>query len=419
MLDRKHPPRQYAVSRVDFQQVVSEKLGGGIPFHYLASGDQPVVKLEVLFSKGGAWFEQKRGTALLSLYMLREGTGSYSSEQVSTMVSAHGAFLELNPGLDYTSLALYCLDRHLEKLLPLLVNIVQSPSFEENELNLQKEQQIAQLKVRNKKNNIVASKRLRAKLFGDTHPYGRIIGENDIHALSPGDLRSFHLQSMKDEVEIFLSGGPSERSIEAVRSFFDTWELGHSIHSMQKLAPASHPPHENDNESVQASIRIGKVTLEKTHEDYIPLLITNHLLGGYFGSKLMKNIREDKGLTYGISSTVVPMKNASYWVIGAEVNERLVGQALTEIRKEVASLADFDDFNELDTAKTQLLGSFQSEINSPFQLLEKFKNTYLHGMGYDYYDRYFSAVQGFDSKNIREIAGKYLSTDNWTEIIVQ
>lgn len=417
MLDRSRPPRQYAVSKVDFQQVSTKKLDSGITFHFLESGDQPVVKLEVLFPKGGAWFEPKRGVALLCLTMLREGTRSFSSKQVFRTLAAHGAFLDVNPGLDYTSIALYCLDRHLEKLLPLVVEMIESPSFEESELNLQKDQQVAQLQVRNKKNNIVASKRLRSILFGDTHPYGRILDENDIRAISPDDLRAFHSDNTKGDIQLFLSGAPSAGSITALESSFNAWKL--KPREIQKRdLPSIATPLNGNNESVQASIRIGKVTLEKTHADYVPLLITNHLLGGYFGSRLMKNIREDKGLTYGISSSVIPLKNSSYWALGAEVNVKLVDQALHEIKKEVRSLAEFEDLNELETAKTQLMGSFQSEINSPFQLLEKFKNVHLHGMDYGYYHRYFSALQQFSCENVREISQKYLAAGDWTEVVV-
>ncbi|MCG8388418.1 MAG: insulinase family protein [Cytophagales bacterium] len=417
MLDRSRPPRQYAVSKVDFQHVITEKLDPGITFHFLESGDQPVVKLEALFPKGGAWFEQKRGVALLCLTMLREGTRSYSSKQISGTLAAHGAFLDINPGLDYTSIALYCLDRHLEKLLPLFVEMIDSPSFEEGELNLQKDQQVAQLQVRNKKNNIVASKRLRSILFGDTHPYGRILDENDIRAISADDLQAFHRENMKGDLQLFLSGAPSAQSIAALKSSFNSWTLEHRMIQKRDLPPTA-TQNNGNHESVQASIRIGKVTLEKTHTDYVPLLITNHLLGGYFGSRLMKNIREDKGLTYGISSSVIPLKNASYWALGAEVNVKLLDQALNETKKEVRSLAEFNDINELETAKTQLMGSFQSEINSPFQLLEKFKNVHLHGMDYDYYNRYFSALQQFNCENVREISQKYLSTEDWTEVVV-
>ncbi len=416
MLDRTCPPRQYAVSRVDFQQVISDELQGGIPFHHLICGDQPVVKLEILFPHGGAWSEPKRGVSFLSLNMLREGTHSYSSGQISDTLSGHGAFLDVNPGFDHTSISLYCLDRHVQKLLPVLFEIVASPSFDEKELRLQKEQQIAQLRIRNRKNNVVASKRLRSQLFGEEHPYGRVLNEDDISEISSHDLRLFH-DHQKKNIQLFLSGNPSKESFAAIRSQFEHWELADDHEGALHLLTSAEASNNSDS-SIQASVRIGRETLHKTHEDYISLRVTNHLLGGFFGSRLMKNIREDKGLTYGINSGLVQLKHASYWMIGAEVNARLVDQAIAEIRKEVEALAGFNDEDELETAKTHLMGSFQSEINSPFQLVEKFKNIWLHGLGYDYYDRYFTTIEEFDGEKLRNTASKYLSTTDWTEVVV-
>ncbi|TRX61238.1 insulinase family protein [Fulvivirga sp. M361] len=416
MFDRTVAPQHQVISDVNFQHVTSQVLSAHTPFHYLISGRQPVVKIEILFPRAGTWYEHKSGVALLSLKTLREGTGSFSSEQISEYLSGHGAFFDIHPGFDYASLSLHCLDKHVKDLLPLFMEIINEPEFVPSEVEFQKKLQKSQVQLQNKRNNIRASRKLRRELFGELHPYGRVMNEKDVEQVSAEDLRYFHSQQMQD-VEVFVSGAPSESSFELIKSHFDHRAFSH--YDQAVTCSKGHEAILQPNKAEQSSIRLGKEVIKKGHKDYIPLLITNHLLGGFFGSRLMKNIREDKGLTYGINSSLANLTHSSYWVLGAEVNERLTDQALSEIRKEIDLLREFDREDELDVVKTHMIGSFQSDVNSPHQLMGKFKNVHLHGLDYDYYRRYFSCINDFTCADVREMASKYLAIHDIKEVVVK
>lgn len=405
MLDRTLAPEIQKISEVEFQHVDQTYLENGVGFAKLIAGEQPVVKIEVIFPNAGNRFEGIKGQASMAIRMLKEGTTSYSSIEITNLFSRLGAHVELNPGFDNASYSIYCLDKHFEEILPVFSEMMESPSFDNKELELQKQLQIAQLQIQNKKNNILASKGIRQAIFGPEHPYGRVISEHDLQVLSAGDLKEFWSE-VNTNCQVLISGRPSEKTLDALQELFGSKrKFDPSQKSTKKIFSESMKP--ESNESVQASIRLGKTALLKRDPDYIPFLVTNHLLGGFFGSRLMKNIREDKGLTYGISSSIVPLQEESYWVVGAEVNTDNVDMALKEIHHEINRLADFNDHEELETAKTHMIGSFQAELNSPFALMNRYKAVNLHGLDYDYYQNLFKTLAAFGPEDLRQIAHTY------------
>src|SRR5690606_8798304 len=157
----------------------------------------------------------------------------------------------------------------------------------------------------------------------------------------------------------------------------------------------------------------------KEHPDFVKLLVVNEILGGYFGSRLMKNIREDKGYTYGISSAMVPLKNKGYFIIGTDVNKENTGNTLQEIYKEIETLQNsLVSEEELNTVRSFMVGSFLSEINTPFALADKFKGVHLYGLDYDFYDAYLHTVNNITSIEIQNLAHQYLQKDTFSEVVV-
>ncbi|MEM6522705.1 MAG: pitrilysin family protein [Bacteroidota bacterium] len=416
MLDRRSAPEVHKISDVNFQQSKEETLPNGALLALLESGEQEVVKVEVVFLNAGNKSEALKGQGSMAIRMLKEGTTSYSAAEITNRFSELGAYIEVNPGFDNSSVAIYCLDKHLKQLLPVFSEILQSPTFEEKELQLQKELQIAQLRVQNKKNNILASKGIRQAIFSPSNPYGRIISEADIQTIKPEHLLSFWNDS-KNNFDVLVCGAPSNSSVDAIRDIFGS-KMTYESKTFEAISISSEEQKSASNESIQASIRLGKRTLLKNDPDYIPLLITNHLLGGFFGSRLMKNIREDKGLTYGISSSLIPLQEDAYWVIGAEVNIDNVDLALKEIQTEIHRLSEFKSEEELETAKTHMMGSFQSELNSPFALMNRYKSVHLHGLDYTFYDQLFRTLSSFTSSDLRATAEKYLIRGSLEQVVI-
>jgi predicted Zn-dependent peptidase len=391
-------------------------VSGGINLVFLPGIQQDIFKLEFIFDSG-KWWEPKKGVSHFTATMLDKGTSGKSAKDIAEAFDFYGAQIEISPGYDFVSVSLYGLKKHFEKIFSLFWEILTEPSFPQEELELQKEIFIQNLKVNNEKNNFVASKILRRNIFGDNHPYGNSVEENDAANVTRDDLANYFKRNFLPH-EIYLIGNFSQLEIQALVK-----KLKFSRQSISKLDFNTSPGSTDDvvtkTDSVQSSLRIGRRVINRTHPDYFELLLLNHILGGYFGSRLMKNIREEKGLTYGIYSSINPFKEDCLFSIGADVGKEKRDLAITEIKRELNRLIqDLISYEELTTAKNHFLGSLQLEVANPFSCLDKIKSTRLNGLGGDYYNRLLSVINSSNVNTLQSIAVKYLTPSDMHVVAV-
>lgn len=416
MLDRKTPPVHFQFPDIAIPEPETSHLGNGLPIHVFNSTSQPVVKLEIVLRNGGSKTDLKIGTSFLISKTLQSGTKSFSAIEINNQLAEKGAFLEVSSSFDYSIVTVYSLTKHLQSLLPLIYEIVYLPQFPESEIELHKNILIAGLKTQNKKTSVIASKNFRKSVLGSDSPYGKIIREDDLKSLSANDLLAAY-QNYISNIEIIINGNISSDLKSSIETHFGSSEYSSNIIQPLNLNTFSnqksltkHFPLEN---SIQTSIRIGKRTLQKSHPDFHKLVIVNHLLGGYFGSRLMSNIREEKGLTYGIYSSIVSFNDAAYFVIGSDVNGKDKELAIEEITKEIDKLKNgFNSKDELNLVKNHLLGSFQSDLSSPLSLSDKFKSIHLSNLTYKYYINYLKEIKKFSEADLTSVSEKYLNPDS-------
>lgn len=421
ILDRTVAPPSQAVREVNIIEAQTQYLDNGIPLHVIRAGKQSVVGIELIFRNAGVKHEVKPGVCFFTIKMLAEGTASKSAYELSEYVDKFGAFLQLSPGVDYSTVDIYCLSKYADELLSLLQEIITTASFPEEELAKLKTIQQQRLKVSNEKSSVVASKKMKAVLFGDSHPYGRSLDEEDVNRITREDLLAFYQENLFSQLEITISGDAHEGVIESVNRHFRQLSI-----KDKPLTTAAVPYHMADGkqhlverpDNLQSSIRMGIPIFTKQHPDYSSFSVVNTLLGGYFGSRLMRNIREDKGLTYGISSAMVVQQEAGYFIIGTDVKKELTQLAIDEIYKEIEAIQTTPVAEvELNTIKNYMAGRLLSSVDTPFALAEKFKNIYLYGLGYDYYKKHLATINAIDAATIQQMASKYLIIQDIKEAV--
>jgi len=420
MVDRSVAPEFRRIEKVEFQEAVSGELDNGLPLHIVNAGTQPVIRIEWI-CHSGVWYEPKNGVSFLTTKMLTEGTGKMNALQIAEHFDRYGAFLELNPGFDYNSINLYALTKQLENTLPVFREILLESVFPEQEFHILKNNTLSDLRIKNAKNNVVASRKFRELIFGKDHPYGKELTEEAVHSVQePAELRRYFEESFHNQAEIVVSGLVSDKDIEALNYYFGDLKRI-QLKKENPVLPPYFPAKElieKDN-SVQSSIRVGKRLFGKEHPDYLKTLVANEVLGGYFGSRLMKNIREEKGLTYGVYSRLMHFKNEGYFLISLDVNKERAQEAIDEIYKEIRKLQTTPvPLDELEIAKNQMIGGFLSEISSPFALAEKFKAIHFHGLDYGFYQDFVSTVNGITPEEIMEMAARYFDVQEMSETIV-
>lgn len=422
MLDRTINPDFQTIKSINFPPVKAINLSNGIPLYVINVGEQPVIKIEFSF-EAGSWQETQNGVSLFTAKMITEGTSKHSSAQISEYFDKFGSFTESGHGLDRANFVVYGLKKHLPSLLPMVQELLQDSVFPEKELDSLKNIQLNSLQVNSEKTSFIANKIFRKTIFGNVHPYGNSLDEVAIEAINQDILLNFYRNYWQEKpFKIFLSGNIADVEIELIEQYFGGVTIGQSIENKSFIDTFSTKAETlliEKEGAIQSSIRMGKYLMTRKHPDYFPVLLLNEILGGYFGSRLMKNIREEKGLTYGISSNLALLAQAGYFVIGTDVKREFTQQTIDEIYKEIKILqTELVSESELETVKNYMVGSFAGLLNTPFDIADRYKAIFLDNLPLDFYQNYIPNIQQISAIQLLEIANKYLGLETLTEIVV-
>jgi zinc protease len=393
-------------------------LANGSSIVWIKDLAQNVVKIDLVM-KAGKWYEPSPGIAHFAISMLEKGTKNQSSEKIAEVFDFYGAQIELAAGPDFASLSIYSLTHKLEHILPIVMAMLSEPSFPEEELEQMKLIFVENLRVNLEKNSYLASKLLKQNIFGANHPYGSSLDIDQVDTITPEKLHAFSQKQFRP-FEIYVTGALSKNQMDTLVTIFSTLgaekknDLPRTINENTSLEQKVEKPG-----SVQTSLRLGMQTIGRNHADYFQLLLLNHLLGGYFGSRLMKNIREEKGLTYGIYSSVTAHLHASLFSIGTDVNNEKTSLTIQEIKKEVEKIRQEKiGEQELEVARNHFLGALQLELSNPFSVTEKIKNIRLNELPSDYYARLSQTVSLATPETLQSVANALLVWDSFHQIAV-
>jgi len=421
MLNRTLVPDSIQVSDIKFIAPEQQVLDNGIKVYTINAGKQDLVRIEFIFENVN-YDAAKPLQAVAVNHLINNGTATLSAKDIADKVDYYGAFLQTEYGADQSSIKLYTLNKHLASVLPILKSILDESVFPQQELDIFIQNQKQSLQVSLEKNDFLARKNFAHAIFGDTS-YGSSIGFAEYDAMKQADLLAYYKAAYKPEnCTLFVAGKFNQTEFALLNQIFgQTWNNNLPSVQNQFSFPAS-PKGEILIErpgAIQSAIRMGTLAINRTHADFAGFQVLNCLLGGYFGSRLMANIREDKGYTYGIGSAVVSMKDAGYFFIATEVGADVCGNALTEIEKEIDILkTDLVSDAELDLVRNYMLGSMLGSLENAFSHADKFKSIFFSGLDYAYYDRYIETVKTIEASTLRTLANTYLNTADFTKVIV-
>lgn len=420
MLNRTQAPDFKQVSTINFIHPKKDNLDNGIPVFTIYSGEQDLVRIEFIFDNVN-WNPEKPLQAIAVNAMLNNGTSKLSSKEIAEQIDFYGAFFQTEYAQDQSSVTVYTLNKHLASVLPIVKDVLSNSQFPQKELDIYIQNQKQKLQVNLKKNDVLGRKEFSNALFGDT-AYGVDIQLKHYDALTRDDLVDYFKSAYTpNNCTIIVSGKADEQSLLLLNNQFGKdWAKSNSTKNNFSFAAGTQKTvYLEKAESLQSAIRIGKIAINRKHEDFAGLQILNCVLGGYFGSRLMNNIREDKGYTYGIGSGIISLQNAGYFFIGTEVGADVCADALTEIYKEIELLKnDLIEEEELSLVRNYMLGSMLGSLENVFSHADKFKNIHFFDLGYDYYDHYIEKVKTITAEELKALAIKYLTTDNFTEVVV-
>ncbi len=417
MLDRTLAPPFVKSTSFHLPEVTRAELSNRIRLLHLNNVRQHIVKIEIVYN-AGKWFESKPEVSHFTVQMLDKGTKTKTSAEIAEYFDRYGAHIELSSNFDFATVSLYSPAQYLTTLYPVFLELVTSPAFAEDELIQMKDHFIQGLRIKNEKTSYLASKFIRKKIFGSSHPYGHTIEEVEVIKIERGDLNSF-FKLRFTPTHVFIIGQIGDLELNQLcndLSSFDTSSTSTPTYDIKQQGVTSDVIEKS--QSVQSSIRLGKRSIQRDHPDYPGLLLLNYYLGGFFGSRLMKNLREEKGLTYGISSSINPFKYDSALLIGTDVNKENRSLAVEEIIKEIKLLQSSLNAEDLELSKRHFIGSLQGEIASPFSIMEKIKNIELFQLPDNYYQNMVNAIENTTPDELSVLAKKHVSEGSFLQVTV-
>lgn len=421
-MNRLQQPQINSIDNIDLLKSEHYKLDNGISVHQIDAGTQDVVKIEFIF-EAGICQQPKKLVSTLTNKMLAEGTEHYSAFQIAESIDKYGAFLGTQIDKDFSSISLYSLHKHLTKLLPILKEIILRPSFPKKEFKVLLNKLKQEFIVNQEKVKHLAQTNLTRLMFGANHAYGQMAILNDFKIITIEDIRQFYADKYSlNNCNVFVSGKIPSDLKDLLNTYFGSEKSSNFIDNTNnfKLSTVAELKHKIIKENaMQSAIRIGKPLFSLHHPDFLGLLVLNTILGGYFGSRLMSNIREDKGYTYGIGSSIFSLKQSGLFTIITEVGSEYVEASVEEIYKEVSLLQKEEvPLEELTIVKNYILGQMIRSMDGPFSMHEKLKSTVLQGLDLSHYQKRVDVVKNIDAAQLKDLANKHLHLNSLIELIV-
>lgn len=421
-LNRSIVPDIKKIERFNIIEASKHLLDNGVPVYVINNGDQELIKIDIIFPAGN-WYQSAPLVAFAANNQISEGSLSKSASEIANLMDYYGAYTNFSVDKDNASVGILILKKYLDQVLPLFHEVITQPAFKESELEIfrNKHKQIFEIEQNKVKN--LARVKLSQMIFGNNHPYGYMVQKDDFDHLTSSRLSDFYYSNyLLCNAKIVLAGKITGSDIQLINKYFG-----------QTLVLSNPPVQNNFNivpengriafvekpDAVQSAIRIGKVFVNKQHPDYTGLTLLNVIFGGYFGSRLMKNIREEKGYTYGISSLLVSFIRSGYMVITTEVGTNVTYEAVDEIYKELKTLrTERVPEEELERVKNYMLGETVRMFDGPFSQADSLIGILDYNLDYDYYYNFIDQINRITSDDILQLAQKHLQQEDFYQVVV-
>ncbi|MCO5235471.1 MAG: insulinase family protein [Chitinophagaceae bacterium] len=398
-------------------------LDNGVAVYAIDAGAEEVALVELVF-KAGNWYETQNLVASATNHLLKNGTSRKTAFEINEHFEYYGSYLNRHCYHETASITLHSLTKHLHQTLPVIQELITDAVMPEEELEIYRQNMKQKLRVNLEKCDFVANRLIDEYLYGIDHPYGKYSSTFAYDALQADQLRSFYKDFYANgHCAIFVAGKLPGNIEEMMNENF-----GHLPLNQTPLPEVMHAVNaaeerryriKNDPDGIQGAIRLARHFPGRLHPDYNKSQVLNTLFGGYFGSRLMSNIREEKGYTYGIYSYMQNHVQQTAWMISTEAGTEVCEAAIAEVYKEMRELCETPvPEEELLLVKNYLIGTLLGDLDGPFQIIARWKNMILNGLGEDYFSRSIRDFKEVTSEEIRELANKYLQPEAYYELVV-
>lgn len=422
-VDRTIAPEIRQIERFSITQPERHEMRNGMPLNIICAGSEDVVRFDLVI-KGGQLHQTQPLQAMFTNRMLREGTRGMTSVEIAEKLDYYGAWLDLSSAVNCGFVTLYSLGKYFSKTIEVLASIVKEPVFPEKELAVVAEMNKHQFMVNNQRVEVLSRKQLNRSLFGAEHPLGRYAELDDYGRITPEVLKDFYARHYHSaNCSAYVSGKVTPEVIRCIEEHFGNAPWGNTenscgYNSFPLYSDSRKRVFIEKEDALQSSLKIGGFSLPRQHEDYLKLRVLVTLFGGYFGSRLMSNIREEKGYTYGIGAGIVSYPGIGILIVSTEAANEYVDGVITEVYHEMDRLREERvPEKELAMVQNYMLGDMCRSYESAFSLSDAWIFIETAGLDNAFFDRSLSAIRDITSEDMLALAQRYFCKENLIEIV--
>ena len=422
-IDRTNAPKIVDAIDLDLRLKPYQKyiLRNGVEVYAIDAGAEEVMMVEWVYYAGD-WYEEKNLVAAATNFMLKNGTTTKTAFQINEHFEYYGAYLNRASYNETSTITLHTLTKYIGQLLPVVREMITDSVFPEEELTIYKKIMQQRLSVNLMKCDFVAHRFIDAYLYGEQHPYGRFSRFEDYEALTREQLVAFYNKYYRQGKFILFVAGKLPKNLEELlnQNFGDLSNKKiETVDFLTKPADEKKQRIINDPNGVQGAIRIARSFPNRHHPDFLKAQVLNSLFGGFFGSRLMANIREDKGYTYGIHSYIQNHIRETAWMVSTEAGRDVCEAAIKEVYHEMEVLRnELVDDEELLLVRNYMMGSILGDLDGPFQVIARWKNIILNGLDEKYFYDSINTIRTITAEDIKQLAEKYFQPEEFYELVV-
>lgn len=399
-------------------------LSSGIPLLYRNTQCPDLLRVDLMI-RAGSVFQDRPLVAIFTNMLLKEGCQDKTSAQVAELFDAYGAFLYYSIGMEYAYVNLLTPKKCFRQTMGLLRDLFLSPAYPEHDVKVVVEQRYHNYLVDREKVHVRATTEMNKLLFGEHHPYGRQLQESDFDNFDRSLLVDFHRRYyVPSRTQIIMVGDVGEEEVALAEELFGKG-IPEAVTSgdvadfpmAEPAAPGAYFVPKSD--ALQAAVRFSFPLVGQSHPDFVALKVLNTLLGGYYGSRLMSSIREEKAYTYGIFSSHTVYRNASYIDIETQTDIRFVKPLIEAVYEEIERLQNEKvSDKEMDILRQYLSGEYARMMDGPFTLSDLYISTASVGMPLSSLESQMQEMKDVKPERLQELAGKYLRREAAYELCV-
>jgi zinc protease len=421
--EKQKPPVGSAAKAFNVPPHETYSLPNGMKVTLVPYGNIPKVSVSLVVRAGG--LNEPRevlGVADITGELLKEGTKTLSSRQLAESIAQMGSSLGVTVGADESSVAVDVLSEYGAPAVKLVADVAMHPLLPESEVARLKANLLRQVVVAKSRPGQIALARFRKLVYGD-HPYGEILPtEESLNKMTIADAHKFYETNFgAQRAHLYVAGKFDVGEVKkAIAAGFSDWAKGTPAvmdapkQKTQKILDVTDRPN-----APQSTLFIGLPVADSTSPDNIPLLVTNALLGGSFGSRITSNIREQKGYTYSPRSEVSRRYHDAYWVEVADVTTASTGPSIKEILGEIDHLQkEAPGAAELKGIQSYLTGLFVIQNSSRQALITQLRYVDLQGLGEEYLKTFVQKVNAVTPDDVKNMTAKYIKADQLTIVVV-